>query len=110
MPQKLPETNSNTARASNADLLTSGRLMNASITESYLGVTSIGLRELMESIDRQAEAVCRGDLRGIEAMLVGQAISMQRLFNDLAIRFEPQLETHQTLLLLASAIICSRFY
>ncbi|RQT51802.1 hypothetical protein DF046_19505 [Burkholderia cepacia] len=48
--------------------------------------TELDLLTYTQEVRRQADAVCRGDLSGVEAMLMAQANTLDLMFNQLALK------------------------
>src|SRR5687768_6159187 len=78
------ETERNVAALVTSPQLAAYRVINGADSKQ-LGEL-IDVPELMDELRRQAEAVSRGDLVNVEAMLMNQATALQSLFARLAER------------------------
>ena len=59
-------------------------------TGNTLGSEAVGINELIASLHATNEAVARGDLATLEAMLASQAVALQGIFTSLARRAQAQ--------------------
>lgn len=75
-----------------ANHVLSASLMGAVITETFTKsmVGEVDLRELIDQLSDKTKAVQDGDMKAMEAMLVGQAQSLQAIFNSLAFKASMQ--------------------
>lgn len=71
-------------------MVTSGQMASVALTQSYLGLSDDVQGDLIESMGRHAEAVARGDLTGVEEMLLHQAVATQSMFARLALQAKSQ--------------------
>lgn len=69
----------------NAPLLTGGSFAGAAVIDSYMG-TSTSISDLLGNIQERAAHIHGGDLTLVEEMLIGQAVGLQAMFSDLALR------------------------
>ncbi len=70
----------------------SASIMGAVITETFTKsmMGDIDLKELVHQLSDKTKAVQDGDMKAMEAMLVGQAQSLQAIFNSLAYKASSQ--------------------
>ena len=69
-----------------ASLLTSGDFSSVAIVNTYVGtdITDPGL--ILKGLHEQAKAIHQGDMRQVESMLMGQAVALQSMFANFALR------------------------
>lgn len=86
----------------NAALLTGGVFPATSVTHAYLCSTT-DVRDVLTNLTDRVSAIHRGDMSQVEEMLIGQAVALQSMFLDLAVRAKKHssLEAVQTLTQLA---------
>ena len=69
-----------------ACLLTSGDFSSIAIVNSYVGTNITDPGTILEGLHEQAKAIHQGDMRQVESMLMGQAVALQSMFADFALR------------------------
>ena len=69
-----------------ARLLTSGDFSSIAIVNSYVGTNITDPGTILEGLHEQAKAIHQGDMRQVESMLMGQAVALQSMFADFALR------------------------
>lgn len=67
-------------------LVTGGDFAAGAITDSYLASTTTDTFALMTTAREQAQAIHQGDMTQVESMLIGQAVALQSMFVDFALR------------------------
>jgi len=72
--------------ALHAQLIISGDFASSAIVSSYLETTSTDPRTILKALQEQAKEVHVGDMRQVESMLMGQAVALQSMFADFALR------------------------
>ena len=75
-----------------ADHVLSASLMSAVVTQAFTKnvMGEVDLQELTDQLSNKTKAVQDGDMKAMEAMLVGQAQSLQTIFNTLAYKASSQ--------------------
>ena len=87
MPKKPKQTNSTTDAACAAKVGTSGIGMSTVAMLRFANIVGEQTpEELVAHLRQQVDAVAKGDLSGVESMLVGQAIALQSIFANLVNR------------------------
>lgn len=99
VPEVKPASNDTTE----AHLATGGAFPATLIVNSYLKLNSMDPTAMLSALQDQAQALHRGDMTQVESMLIGQAVALQSMFLDFAIRAKKaqSLETIQCLTQLA---------
>ncbi|CDS49866.1 hypothetical protein [Polaromonas sp. CG9_12] len=69
-----------------SELITSGDFASIAIVNSYIGTTTTDPGTILEGLHEQAKAIHQGDMRPVESMLMGQAVALQSMFSDFALR------------------------
>jgi len=69
-----------------SDLITSGDFASIAIANSYIGTTTTDPGMILKGLHEQAKAIHQGDMRQVESMLMGQAVALQSMFADFALR------------------------
>ena len=89
LPAPKLETNTDTTADSDkkntARLATRGTATAALVVNSYLGLSKC-TDEMHDVLHEQAQAVNSGDMTQVESMLIGQAVALQSMFTDLALK------------------------
>ncbi len=77
-------------------LTIAGRVHNSCLAAMYSNSTlgAIDVHLALAELDRSVEMVHRGDLGEPEALLLGQAVALNAIFADLAVRAERNLGSH----------------
>ena len=70
----------------NARLMTNGALGATMIVDSYFKSTKVNLGTIFSTLQEQARALHNGDMSQVESMLIGQAVALQSMFVDFAVR------------------------
>ena len=69
-----------------ARLMTSGDFASSAIVDSYFETTTTDPGTILEALQLQAKTIHQGDMRQVESMLIGQAVALQSMFADFALR------------------------
>lgn len=69
-----------------ARLITSGDFAGSAIVNSYIKTTTTDPGTILETLQQQAQAIHQGDMTQVESMLIGQAVALQSMFVDFALR------------------------
>lgn len=69
-----------------ARLMTSGDFASSVIVNSYIETATTDPSTILEALHQQAKAIHGGDMRQVESMLIGQAVALQSMFADFALR------------------------
>ena len=69
-----------------ARLMTSGDFASSAIVDSYFETTTTDPGTILEALQLQAKTIHQGDMRQVESMLMGQAVALQSMFADFALR------------------------
>ena len=69
----------------NAHLATRGSFTSSMVVNSYLDLSKHA-DEMYTALHEQAKAVNAGDMTQVESMLIGQAVALQSMFTDLALK------------------------
>lgn len=85
VPTKLAESKPVSPEAFNARLATGGAFSSTTIINSYLGLTSDPIM-MLTTLQDQAQVINAGDMTQVENMLIGQAVALESMFADLALR------------------------
>lgn len=70
----------------NARLVTGSDLVAGAIVQTYLKTTTTDLSAILDALQEQGKAIHQGDMRQVESMLIGQAVALQTMFCDFALR------------------------
>lgn len=70
----------------NARLMTEGAFPSSMIVNSYFKTTTTDPRAMLATLQEQAQAIQQGDMTQVESMLINQAVALQTMFVDLALR------------------------
>lgn len=89
---KLSQPAQPTAKANSARLLVGSALPSALITTHYAGSAEVDATDVLKQLNAMAADVAGGDLSAVEQMLLHQAIALQTMFMDLAVRAKGQKE------------------
>lgn len=81
---------STTAKASGARHLVCSALPSALITSRYSGSSEVDVLAVLEELKGMAADVAEGNLSAVEQMLLHQAVALQTMFMDLAVRAKGQ--------------------
>lgn len=79
-PKRLSE------EANRAQMETSSAFPAMIVIDGYFDNKSKGVVEVMDMLKAQAVAVNSGDMKAVEGMLINQAVALQAIFTDLAVR------------------------
>ena len=79
-----------TAKANSARHLVGSALPSALITSRYSGSAEVDALAVLEELKVMAADVADGNLRAVEQMLLHQAVALQTMFMDLAVRAKGQ--------------------
>lgn len=71
---------------SHARLVTGGDFAAGVIVGSYLKTTTTDLSTILATLQEQGQAIHQGDMTQVESMLIGQAVALQSMFVDFALR------------------------
>lgn len=74
------------AENENARLMTGGAFPSSMIVNSYFKTTTTDPRAMLDTLQEQAQAIQQGDMGQVESMLINQAVALQAMFVDLALR------------------------
>lgn len=85
VPTQLAESNPVSPDAFSARLATGGAFSATTIVNSYLGLSSDPIA-MLTTLQERAQAINLGDLTQVESMLIGQAVALEAMFVDLALR------------------------
>jgi len=72
--------------AVHARLVTGGDFAAGAIVHSYIKTTTTDISTILETLQEQGKAIHEGDMRQVESMLIGQAVALQSMFFDFALR------------------------
>lgn len=99
----VPEAKPASIDTDNAHLATGGAFPATLIVNSYLELKSMDPSLMLSALQDQAQAVHQGDMTQVESMLIGQAVALQSMFVDYAVRAKAaqSLQTVQCLTQLA---------
>jgi hypothetical protein len=99
----VPEAEPASDDTTNAHIATGGAFPATLIVNSYLKLKSMDSTTMLSALQDQAQALHRGDMTQVESMLIGQAVALQSMFLDFALRAKEaqSLETIQCLTQLA---------
>lgn len=70
----------------NARLMTEGAFPSSMIVNSYFKTTTTDPCAMLATLQEQAQAIQQGDMTQVESMLINQAVALQTMFVDLALR------------------------